>query len=208
MSPRRYLNEPAAIDLFNAGKKEASIKRFKEPRGRMDELSWGQTLYRYRSGPAEEATRAYAKLAKQHGMSLTELSLRWARQRAAVTTSLLGVSSMAQLEEDLERLETEGVGDCWLLSILAGFEVKDPKLVAGLDTKQRKEICTSRREDIVSWAADWKRNGGFRFLCDQLGITISGDNEAAKEKASQEVRVRETSSTPHDGAHEGERDLV
>ena len=101
MSPRRYLNEPAAIDLFNAGKKEASIKRFKEPRGRMDELSWGQTLYRYRSGPAEEATRAYAKLAKQHGMSLTELSLRWARQRAAVTTSLLGVSSMAQLEEDL-----------------------------------------------------------------------------------------------------------
>ena len=67
----------------------------------MDENGWGQTLYRYRSGPAEEATRAYAKLAKQYGMSLTELSLRWARQRSAVTTSLLGVSSMAQLEEDL-----------------------------------------------------------------------------------------------------------
>ena len=41
------------------------------------------------------------ELAKQYGMSLTELSLRWARQRSAVTTSLLGVSSMAQLEEDL-----------------------------------------------------------------------------------------------------------
>ena len=50
--------------------------------------------------------------------------------------------------------------------------------------------CTSRREDIVSWAADWKRNGGFRFLCDQFGITISGDDEAAKEKASQEVQER------------------
>ena len=34
-------------------------------------------------------------------MSLTELSLRWARQRAAVTTTLLGTSSMAQLDEDL-----------------------------------------------------------------------------------------------------------
>ena len=35
-------------------------------------------------------------------MSLTELSLRWARQRAAVTTTLLGTSSMAQLDEDLK----------------------------------------------------------------------------------------------------------
>jgi aryl-alcohol dehydrogenase-like predicted oxidoreductase len=67
----------------------------------MDENGWGQTLYRYRSGPATEATRAYAMLAKQYGMSLTELSLRWTQQRVAVTTSLLGVTSMAQLEEDL-----------------------------------------------------------------------------------------------------------
>ena len=117
-------------------------------------------------------------------------------------------AALAQLEEHLEHMKTEGAGDCWLLSIMAGYEVTDPKLVAKLNPQQREEICTSRRKDIVSWAADWKRNGGFRFLCDQLGITISGDNEAAKEKASQEVRVRETSSTPHDGAHEGERDLV
>jgi hypothetical protein len=99
-------------------------------------------------------------------------------------------TALAQLEEHLKRMKTEGVGDCWLLSILAGFEVKDPELVAGLNPQQREEICTSRRKDIVSWAADWKRNGGFRFLCDQLGITISGDDEAAKKKASQEVQER------------------
>mmetsp|Transcript_6386 Transcript_6386/g.19226 ORF Transcript_6386/g.19226 Transcript_6386/m.19226 type:complete len:83 (+) Transcript_6386:1151-1399(+) len=29
------------------------------------------------------------------------MSLRWARQRSAVTTTLLGTSSMAQLDEDL-----------------------------------------------------------------------------------------------------------
>ena len=79
-------------------------------------------------------------------------------------------AALAQLEEHLERMKTEGVGDCWLLSILAGFEVKDPELVAGLNPQQREEICTSRRKDIVSWAADWKRNGGFRFLCDQFGV--------------------------------------
>ena len=62
----------------------------------MDENGWGQTLYRYRSGPADEATRDYAALAKQYGLSLTELSLRWVRERAAVTTTLVGHSSMAQ----------------------------------------------------------------------------------------------------------------
>lgn len=105
----KYLKEPAAIDQYNAGKKGASMKRFRDPRGRMDENGWGQTLYRYRSGPAEEATRAYAKLAKQHGMTLTELCLRWARQRAAVTSSLLGVSSLTQLEEDLSYYKKDDV---------------------------------------------------------------------------------------------------
>ena len=103
----KYLKEPAAIDSFNLGRKEAALRRFRDPRGRMDDPSWGQTLYRYRSGPADEATRQYAKLAKQHGMSLTELSLRWVRQRSPVTTSLLGTSSMAQLTEDLAYFRQE-----------------------------------------------------------------------------------------------------
>ena len=34
-------------------------------------------------------------------MSLTELSLRWARARPAVTTTLLGHTSIGQLEETL-----------------------------------------------------------------------------------------------------------
>ena len=34
-------------------------------------------------------------------MSLTELSLRWCKEREALTSVLLGVSSMEQLEEDL-----------------------------------------------------------------------------------------------------------
>jgi len=95
----KYLERPAAVDERS---KEAARKALESPRGRMDERGWGFTLYRYRSGPADEATRAYAALAKKNGMSLTELSLRFARSRAAVTTSLLGHTSMAQLEEDLK----------------------------------------------------------------------------------------------------------
>ena len=95
----KYLDMPAAVDSLN---KADALKLLEQPRGRMDERGWGQTLYRYRSGPATEATRAYAQLAKANGLSLAELSLRWCRSRQAVTTTLLGHTSMAQLEEDLK----------------------------------------------------------------------------------------------------------
>ena len=95
----KYLERAAAVDEPDQA---AAKKGFEAPRGRMDERGWGYTLYRYRSGPADEATRAYAKLAKESGLSLTELSLRWARERSGVTTSLLGHTSMAQLEESLK----------------------------------------------------------------------------------------------------------
>lgn len=67
----------------------------------MDDPSWGPTLYRYRSGPALEAVEMYAALAEACGISLTELSLRWCRQRRAVTTTLVGQTSMQQLKEDI-----------------------------------------------------------------------------------------------------------
>jgi len=94
----KYLDRPASVDDPNPESRAASREA---PRGRMDSPGWGRTLYRYRSGPADDATKRYAKLAKANGMSLTELSLRWCRQREAVTTTLLGHTSLAQLEEDL-----------------------------------------------------------------------------------------------------------
>lgn len=55
----------------------------------MDDPSWGRTLYRYRSEPALEAVRDYSALAKEYGVSLTDLSLRWCKQRRLVTTTLV-----------------------------------------------------------------------------------------------------------------------
>ena len=88
------------ITVENKSLRDSETTR-KTPRGRHDEISWGRTLYRYRSGPAMEAARAYDDLARRFGMSLTELSLRWSRERRAVTTTLVGHTSMAQLKESL-----------------------------------------------------------------------------------------------------------
>lgn len=119
----RYLEAPAAPDEPNP---MASLARTTSPRGRMDDISWGPTLYRYRSAAAQEATRRYAELAKSNGLSLTELALSrpvvqlkgmpshpwavthgmrgWAKQRNGMSTALLGQTSMEQLEEDLKAM--------------------------------------------------------------------------------------------------------
>ena len=54
-----------------------------------------------RSGPADEATRAYSALAKKYGLTLPELALRWCRERQALTSVLLGVSNSDQLKQNL-----------------------------------------------------------------------------------------------------------
>jgi len=94
----KYLKTPAGVDNPD---REAGRRSMENPRGRMDEYGWGRTLYRYRSGPATLATRSYAELANKYGLSLTELALRWCRERSAVTSTLVGHSSVAQLDEDL-----------------------------------------------------------------------------------------------------------
>lgn len=113
------------------------------PRGRHDEIGWGRTLYRYRSGPAEEATIAYEKLAKKYKMSLLELSLRWAKDRDLVTTVLVGQSNMKQLEEDLK--------------IFQKNELLDPQLLWDIDRihmKNRLPIFSSNRV-----GSDWYGEG-------------------------------------------------
>jgi len=104
----KYMDEAAAVDLDNPGK---TMARSMNPRGRMDDVSWGSTLYRYRSQAAVEAIRSYGALAKEAKMTLTELSLRWARQRRGLSTALVGHTSMAQLEEDLKAYQADPLSE-------------------------------------------------------------------------------------------------
>lgn len=95
----KYTDVPAAFDDTN---RDRAITSLQKPRGRMDTRGWGGTLYRYRTEAAQEAIADYSRLAEANGMSLTELSLRWSRQRSMVTTTLLGHTSMKQLKETLD----------------------------------------------------------------------------------------------------------
>lgn len=95
----KYIDKPAAIDLTERDK---VIAQMQSARGRMDEIGWGSTLYRYRTEAAQEAIKEYAKIAKRANMSLTELALRWNRQRSLVTTTLVGHTSMEQLQQSLD----------------------------------------------------------------------------------------------------------
>ena len=95
----KYMDVPAALDDTSRDRAMASLQK---PRGRMDTRGWGGTLYRYRTEAAQEAIVDYAKLAKANGMSLTELSLRWTKQRSLITTTLLGHTSLKQLQETLD----------------------------------------------------------------------------------------------------------
>ncbi|KAL7490636.1 hypothetical protein ACHAWT_000196 [Skeletonema menzelii] len=94
----KYMNKPAALDNTDRAK---IMEALENPRGRMDELGWSQTLYRYRTEAAQEAIVEYSKIAKDAGMSLTELSQRWTRQRSLITTTLVGHSNIDQLKESV-----------------------------------------------------------------------------------------------------------
>jgi len=95
----KYLSGPPAT--YDSPSFAASQETRKIPRGRHDDPSWSRTLYRYRSAAADDATKRYDKLAKTYGLTLLELSLLWCRDRRLVTTTLLGHSNMAQLEQNL-----------------------------------------------------------------------------------------------------------
>jgi aryl-alcohol dehydrogenase-like predicted oxidoreductase len=95
----KYVDQPAAYDDFD--NRARAMESLKNPRGRMDTRGWGGTLYRYRSEAAQAAIVEYSAIAKKANMSLTELSLRWNRQRSLVTTTLVGHSNLEQLKSSV-----------------------------------------------------------------------------------------------------------
>ena len=98
----------------------------------------------------------------------------------------------AFLQQGMERWETEGVGDCWLLTIMAGWEVKDPALVNAVpdDGQSRQNICTSRRVAIVKFAADAKKNGAFRLLCEMCGEKVDFKDPNDVKRAQRDISKR------------------
>ena len=103
----KYMERPAAIDDFIQNERQRGTESLQNPRGRMDTRGWGGTLYRYRTDAAIEAIRDYDSIARKHKMPLTELALRWNRQRSLITTTLVGHTNTKQLEECIKYFSTK-----------------------------------------------------------------------------------------------------
>ena len=56
---------------------------------------------RYRKPNVDEAVAAYAKVAREHGLSLAQLALAFVRSRWFVKSTIIGATSLAQLEENV-----------------------------------------------------------------------------------------------------------
>jgi aryl-alcohol dehydrogenase-like predicted oxidoreductase len=107
----KYTDDKPAAALDNVDR-EFVIEMIKNPRGRMDDFGWSRTLYRYRSYAALSAIKGYEVIAKRAGMSLTELSLRWCRQRSLITTTLVGHTNMDQLLQSIDYFtQSKAFGD-------------------------------------------------------------------------------------------------
>ncbi|EPS67861.1 hypothetical protein M569_06914, partial [Genlisea aurea] len=63
-------------------------------------------MERYNKSTAKEAAHRYCEVAKKHGLSPVELALGFARDRAFVTSSIVGATSVEQLRENIDAFVT------------------------------------------------------------------------------------------------------
>lgn len=66
---------------------------------------------RYDRPGVTPAVAAYGELAQRHGLSLTQLALAFVRSRCFVSSTILGASTLAQLQEDVAAAQTPLTAD-------------------------------------------------------------------------------------------------
>jgi aryl-alcohol dehydrogenase-like predicted oxidoreductase len=63
-------------------------------------------MARYRSLQAQECVFEYKEIAARYGLSMTQLALGWVYSQPGVTSTLVGATSLEQLRENLDALNT------------------------------------------------------------------------------------------------------
>lgn len=64
-------------------------------------------MERYRNSPSQAAVRGYAEVAAAHGLTPAQLALAWCYNRQAVTSTIIGATSVEQMNENIEALDIE-----------------------------------------------------------------------------------------------------
>ena len=65
------------------------------------------TMNRYSTPESTKAVKAYAKIAKRHGLTITQLSLAFVNQLPFVTSNIIGATKMSQLKENIESINID-----------------------------------------------------------------------------------------------------
>ncbi len=79
------------------------IENCSEPGARLN--LWGERYGRYTNERGIEATRAYVKLARDHGLSPTQMSLAFINSRPFLGANIIGASTLEQLKENIESIQ-------------------------------------------------------------------------------------------------------
>lgn len=74
---------------------------------------WAQYYKRYTTPKAQAATADYASLARSRGISPTQLAIAFTIQRPFVASSIIGATSLEQLQENIASAETVIDDECW-----------------------------------------------------------------------------------------------
>ncbi len=83
---------------------------------------------RFRKPQVTEAIDAYAALARRRGISLVQLALGWVRGRWQVGSTIIGATSLEQLDEDIAAAQIDLDADT--LSEIAGIQARYPNPAA------------------------------------------------------------------------------
>ena len=83
------------------------------------------------------------------------------KQRAEFAKRMYTQGVQFLMQHGLKRFPCEGVGDCWLISILADVDGGVPREKIGRVTaKERETLLTKRRKDVVAYAQRITEKGG------------------------------------------------
>ena len=74
------------------------------------------------------AARRYNQLARDHGLTPTQLALGFCRAKWQVASTIIGVTTMAQLDEDIDAFETPISPDLLAAVDALRWELGDPAI--------------------------------------------------------------------------------
>ena len=116
---------PLGFGLLTGKYDATGIHAAHAPRGRMS-LYERMKSQRWGRPAALEAAKRYNQLARDHGLTPTQLALAFCYRSWRVASTIIGVTSMAQLEEDLDawsvQLSDEVLAACDAIRL----EIRDP----------------------------------------------------------------------------------